>query len=160
MSVAFSSEQSAETASETILPDRAISPHPNLVTEKGLQLLNAQLAEAKASYEVAQATVDIHERRRESARPLRDIRYYEARVHSAKLMPAPSSNDLVQFGSTVTFQRGDGVPQCYQIVGEDEADPRKGTLSFVSPLARALLGKALHDECRFADQEIEILAIR
>jgi hypothetical protein len=39
MSVAFAKEESAEAASETILPDREISPHPNLVTEEGLRLL-------------------------------------------------------------------------------------------------------------------------
>ncbi len=43
MSVAFTKEDSAETASETLLPDRAVSPHPNLVTEAGLKALEFQL---------------------------------------------------------------------------------------------------------------------
>ena len=46
MSVAFTKEDSAETASETLLPDRPISPHPNLVTEAGLQALELQLQQA------------------------------------------------------------------------------------------------------------------
>ena len=55
MSVAFTKEESAETASETLLPDRPISPHPNLVTEAGLQALQTQLRAAREAYEAAQA---------------------------------------------------------------------------------------------------------
>ena len=60
LSVAFTKEESAETASETLLPDRPISPHPNLVTEAGLQALQAQLREAREAYEAAQALSLIH----------------------------------------------------------------------------------------------------
>ena len=49
MSVAFTKEDSAETASETLLPDRPISPHSNLVTEAGLKALETQLDEARAA---------------------------------------------------------------------------------------------------------------
>ncbi len=55
MSVAFVKEESAETASETLLPDRPISPHANLVTEAGLKALEAQLDAARKAYEAAQA---------------------------------------------------------------------------------------------------------
>ena len=79
MSVAFTKEESAETASETLLPDRPISPHWNLVTEKGLQALQAQLQEARAAYEAAQAIEDVNEKRRQSAVPLRDARYLTER---------------------------------------------------------------------------------
>ena len=55
MSVAFVKEESAETASETLLPDRPVSPHPNLVTEAGLKALEMQLQEARAAYDAAGA---------------------------------------------------------------------------------------------------------
>jgi transcription elongation GreA/GreB family factor len=117
MSVAFTKEDSAETASETHLPDRPISPHPNLVTESGLKALEMQLAEARGSYEAAQTIEDVNERRRQSAIPLRDMRYFSARVRTAQLVPHPASTEKVAFGATVTFRREDGRIQTYRIVG-------------------------------------------
>src|SRR5262249_5822855 len=64
LSVAFTKEESAETAAETLLPDRPISPHPNLVTGSGLKLLERQFQEARSAYEAAQTTEDVNERRR------------------------------------------------------------------------------------------------
>ena len=89
MSVAFTKEESAETASETLLPDRPISPHPNLVTATGLKALARQLEEAREAYDAAQKTEDINERRRLSAIPLRDIRYFSERVRTAQVVPDP-----------------------------------------------------------------------
>ncbi len=159
MSVAFTKEESAETASETLLPDRPISPHPNLVTQAGLKALQAQLDEARAAYEAAQAIEDVNEKRRQSAVPLRDARYLTERLRTAQVMADPASNDVVAFGSTVTFGRPDGRVQTYRIVGEDEADPKAGSISFVSPVARLLMGKAVGDVAGTGAQEIEILAI-
>ena len=159
MSVAFTKEESAETASETLLPDRPISPHPNLVTEAGLKALELQLQQAREAYEAAQRIEDINERRRQTATPLRDARYYAERVRTAKLVPNPTSNDAVTFGSTVTFNRDDGRVQKYRIVGEDEADPRAGSISYVSPVARSLMGKAVGDVVSSGSQELEIVAV-
>lgn len=159
MSVAFTKEESAETASETLLPDRPISPHPNLVTEAGLQALQAQLQQAREAYEAAQTIEDVNEKRRQSAVPLRDARYLTERLRTAQLVPNPTSNDSVAFGSTVTFSRADGRVQTYHIVGEDEADPKAGTISFVAPVARSLMGKAVGDVVGAGAQEIEILSI-
>ena len=159
MSVAFTKEESAETASETLLPDRPISPHPNLVTEAGLQALQSQLQEAREAYEAAQAIEDVNEKRRQSAVPLRDARYLTERLRTAQLVAKPESNDTVAFGSTVTFSRADGRVQTYRIVGEDEADPKAGSISFVAPVARSLMGKAVGDVVGSGAQEIEILSI-
>ena len=159
MSVAFTKEESAETAAETLLPDRPVSPHPNLVTATGLKALEDQLREAQAAYEAAQRSEDVNERRRESALPLRDTRYFAARVRTAQVMPAPASTDRVAFGSTVTFRRDDGRVQTYAIVGEDEADPKQGMISYVSPVARLLMGKSAGDVVLASGHEIEILAI-
>ncbi|WP_315701801.1 MULTISPECIES: transcription elongation factor GreA [unclassified Bradyrhizobium] len=159
MSVAFTKEESAETASETLLPDRPISPHPNLVTEAGLKALEAQLREAREAYDAAQKIEDVNERRRQAAVPLRDMRYFSARLRTAQLVPSPTSTDTVAFGSTVTFSRGDGRVQTYRIVGEDEADPKAGSISFVSPVARSMMGKAVGDVVGSGQQELEIIAI-
>jgi transcription elongation GreA/GreB family factor len=159
VSVAFTKEDSAETASETLLPDRPVSPHPNLVTEAGLKALELQLQQAREAYETAQKTEDVNERRRQAAIPLRDMRYFAARVRTAQVITNPASTHTVAFGSTVTFRRGDGRVQKYRIVGEDEADPKTGSISFVSPVARSLMGKAVGDVVGTTDQELEIISI-
>jgi transcription elongation GreA/GreB family factor len=159
LSVAFTKEDSAETASETLLPDRPISPHPNLVTEAGLKALQSRLLRAREAYDAAQKIEDVNERRRQSATPLRDARYFSARVRTAQVMAIPASTDTVAFGSTVTFRRDDGREQTYRIVGEDEADPKAGSISFVSPVARSLMGKAVGDIVVASGQELEIIAI-
>lgn len=152
-------EESAETAAETVLPDRPISPHPNLVTQTGLRALEAQLQEARKAFETANAIEDINERRRQTAIPLRDVRYLAERVRTAEVVPVPSSSEAVAFGSTVTYSREDGRVQKYRIVGEDEADPKAGSISYVSPVARLLTGKAVGDLVNLGKEELEITAI-
>lgn len=159
MSVAFTKEESAETASETLLPDRPISPHPNLVTQEGLAALELQLVSAQRAYEAAAQVEDVNERRRQTAIPLRDIRYFSERVRTAQVVPAPAAADKVAFGGTVTFVRDDGRTQKYRIVGEDEADPNAGSISYVSPVARSVLGKTVGDVVTTGRDELEIVAI-
>ncbi|THD61099.1 MAG: transcription elongation factor GreA [Bradyrhizobium sp.] len=159
MSVAFTKEDSAETASEILLPDRPVSPHPNLVTQAGFEALEHQLHQAREAYQAAQKIEDVNERRRQAAAPLRDMRYFAARVGTAQVIANPGSTDTVAFGNTVTFKRGDGRVQKYHIVGEDEADPKAGSISFVSPVARSLMGKAVGDVVDTSGQELEIIAI-
>ncbi len=159
MSVAFVKEESAETAAETQLPDRPVSPHPNLVTEAGLKALEEAARVAREACEAAQGVEDVNERRRQMAIPLRDLRYFTERLRTAHLMPAPPSADVVAFGSTVTFTRDDGREQTYRIVGEDEADPKTGSISHVAPVARLLMGKGVGEVVSFGGQELEILAI-
>ncbi|MBI1621727.1 transcription elongation factor GreA [Aquamicrobium zhengzhouense] len=159
MSVAFVKEESAEAASETILPPRPISGRPNLVTEKGLKMLQGELARAQELLEEANRVEDVNERRRMSAVPYRDAQYFAERVRTAQLIPLPASNEIVSFGHTVTFERDDGRVQTFQIVGEDEADPAQGTLSHGSPVALALLGKGVGDVARAGQHELEIIQI-
>jgi len=159
VSVAFTKEESSETAAETLLPDRPISQNPNLVTLTGLKQLQAQLDAARAAYEAANTIEDVNEKRRQQANPLRDARYFAERVRTAQVMPDPTSHEVVAFGSTVTYSRDERPPQTYRIVGEDEADPRTGTISFASPVARALMGKAVGDVVEVGEQEIEIISI-
>jgi transcription elongation GreA/GreB family factor len=157
MSVAFTKESDLE-ATAADLPDRPVSTHPNLVTAEGLAFLDAALEEARQAYASAQAQTEIHEDRTAMARATRDLRYFTARRATAQLTE-PKEKGLVVFGSTVTFDREDGRRQTFRIVGEDEADPEKGTVSYVSPLAQALLGKKVGDEAMVAGGEVEIVSI-
>ena len=135
--------------------DRPISPHPNLVTPEGLAHIEATLATLHQEHAAAQVAED----RAALARVARDLRYWAARRASAQLVPPPPDHSEVRFGSTVTIVRDDGRRQTWRIVGEDEADPARGTLSHVSPVARALIGKAVGDVVRAGNSDAEILAI-
>ncbi len=158
MSVAFTREEDVEAAA-AFLPDRPISSHPNLVTASGLAQLDGQLAAARAAYNEAQAAGGISADRAAIARAARDLRYFGARRASAQLVQPDPAAETAQFGGTVTFEREDGRRQTFRIVGEDEADAAKGSVSYVSPLARALLGKAPGAIAVVAGQEVEILAV-
>ena len=157
MSVAFTKEQDYE-ATAADLPDRPISPHPNLVTRSGLDALEAALAEARIAFATAKADGGQDLDRSALARAARDLRYYSARRASAELVESQAS-DRVSFGSKVSFERDDGRQQAYRIVGEDEADPAKGSVSYISPLARALMGKSVGESASFSGGEVEILKI-
>ena len=158
MSVAFTKEQDSEAAAAH-LPDRPVSPHPNLVTASGLAAIEAALAEARAAYSAAQAGDGVAQDRTAMARATRDLRYWSARRGNAQLMPEPVDTETARFGSTVTVEREDGTSRTYRIVGEDEADPAAGSISYVSPMARALMGKAVGDTAQVAGAEVEITAI-
>jgi transcription elongation GreA/GreB family factor len=159
VSVAFTKEQDAESAAAD-LPDRPISPHPNLVTAEGLALLDASLAAARAAYTAARGAGDIGADRTAMARATRDLRYYVARRANAQLVGAALDNEAVRFGATVEILRPDGRLQTFRIVGEDEAEPASGSISYVSPLAKALLGKGVGDGARLMGEEIEVISIR
>jgi len=158
MSVAFTRDEDHEAAAAN-LPDRPVSPHPNLVTPAGLAQLEAAFAEAKAAYTAAQTAGLINEDRTAMARATRDLRYYTARLGSAQRIDPVMAPDRVVFGCTVEILRDDDREQTFRIVGEDEADPAKGSISYVSPLARALLGKEVGDEVQVVGASLEIISI-
>jgi transcription elongation GreA/GreB family factor len=157
--VAFTREESAEAAAEVELPDRPISPHPNLVTAPGLEALTNAMRESRTAYDAAQRIADATERRRAVAVASRDMRYFADRLRTAQLVPPPTDFSGVAFGHRVTFRRDDGRRQAFRIVGEDEADPRNGSISYVSPVARALIGRAAGEIVLAGNREIEILSI-
>lgn len=132
------------------LPERPISNAPNLVTAEGLAAIEAEIAS------LTDALAAAGEDRAERARIGRDLRYWTARRGSAHVQPPPEDCSIVRFGCTVTVLRDDGRKPVFCIVGEDEADPERGTLSHVSPLARALMGKEVGDVVSVAGHELEI----
>lgn len=157
MSVAFTREEDLE-ATAADLPDRPISPHPNLVTSEGLAQIEAALAAARAAYNAAQAHGSIEADRTAMARATRDLRYWSARRATAQLVES-APDGRVRFGGAVTIEREDGRTQTWRITGEDEADPAAGSVSHVSPLAVALIGKRVGDEATVAGQTVEIVAV-
>ncbi len=158
MSVAFTREEDLEAAA-AYLPDRPVSPHPNLVTSEGLAELDRALAAARSAYATAQTASDMKADRTAMAHAARDLRYYAARRASAQVVQSDTSAGIVVFGSRVTFEREDGRRQTFRIVGEDEADAKRGSVSYVSPLARALLGRRVGDVASLSGAEIEVIAV-
>jgi transcription elongation GreA/GreB family factor len=159
MSVAFTREEDLESQAAD-LPDRPISPHPNLVTASGLAAIEQALAEAREAYATARAAGDISTDRTPMARATRDLRYWSARRATAQLSEPEPLTGQVQFGRTVEVERDDGRRQTFRIVGEDEADPAQGRISYVSPLARALMSAAVGDVVTLGGGEVEVLQVR
>ncbi|MET0137029.1 MAG: GreA/GreB family elongation factor [Sphingobium sp.] len=152
MSVAFrreSDEEHLEPKFEIPIP-----PGPNLVTARGLSLIEAKVAE----WEALVPTITDEEARKKAQR---DLRYWRTRLATAQLAPLPKG-DVVEFGCTVTIVHN-GARRTLTLVGDDEADPPSGRISFSAPLARALMGAEVGELLPFAGQEdaievVEILA--
>ncbi|CAO4140427.1 Transcription elongation factor GreB [Methylorubrum aminovorans] len=154
MSKAFVREPEDGDAVEE-LPDRLISTHPNYVTPEGL----ARMGEEVARLEAELSSLSPEQNKADHARISRDLRYWSARKNSAELVEA-FEDDVVRFGATVTLLREDDTRQTFRIVGEDEADPSAGSISYVAPLARALTGKSVGDTVTVNEHEFEIAEIR
>ncbi len=152
MSRAFVKEQDGGEAFED-LPERPVSPHTNFVTPEGLAQMEAEVARLQAAFSALEP-----EAKADEARVTRELNYWTARLGSAQLVE-PAHGDEVRFGSTVTIQREDDSRQTFRIVGEDEADPAKGSISYTSPMSRALTGKGVGDVVEVNGQEAEILEI-
>jgi transcription elongation GreA/GreB family factor len=159
MSVAFVREESAAAAQEVSLPPRAISAHPNLVTQSGFRALDQALANSQQALKAAQVIEDANGRRRALELAARDVRYFAERVASAVPQPEATDAVVVAFGSQVTILRDDDRRQTFRIVGEDEADPRGGSIAYVAPLAQRLIGKRVGETVEMEGREIEIVAI-
>lgn len=152
MSRAFVKDQ--EDAPED-LGERPISPNPNFVTERGLRLIDETVAALRK--EQAQAQHD--EDKAALARTSRDLRYWVQRRTSAQLVPPPAELKTVAFATRVDIRREDGRRQHFAIVGEDESDPGRGLIAYTSPMARALLGKAVGEFADAPGGEVEIVEI-
>jgi transcription elongation GreA/GreB family factor len=153
MSKAFTKESDDDGVLD--LPEREISSFPNLVTAQGLVLIDAEIDRHSEAHAEALAAGD----KEAAARAARELRYWTARRNSAQVQPAPAGADEVVFGSAVNILREDGRRSSFRIVGEDEADPSRGLLSWVSPLAREMMGKGVGEEIEAGATEAKIVAI-
>jgi len=118
------------------LPDRPVSTHPNFVTAEGLAAIERTLSRFEAASKAAIAKND----RTAIAATQRELRYWNARRSTAQIVEPAADKSKAHFGATVTVRREDGRAQTFRIVGEDEAEPARGTVSYVCPLGRAVLG--------------------
>jgi transcription elongation factor GreB len=162
MSRAFVKDDTDNGAGE--IADLPQSPHPNYVTPRGLAQLKERLAAAQARRRELLEAGEGGGNDLALANVARDIRYLEARIERAiPVDPAAQPHDEVAFGARVRVADEKGAEREFAIVGEDEADAEHGSVSWVSPLAKALIGAAVGDEIVWrrpaGDVALEVLAI-
>lgn len=157
MSKAFTRE-SDEAPVEGPLAIRARLPPGvrNYITQKGAERLKERLTElvqkrAGASLNPEQANLDTA------------IKNLQQILDSVVIAQAPADPQKVAFGATVTVRYEDDMEESFQIVGIDEADPENGAISWISPLARALVSHRVGDKIRFrapeSDREMIIVSV-
>jgi transcription elongation GreA/GreB family factor len=139
---------------EEVLP-RPLSIHPNYVTLNGLHQIERLLAKYEAAHEAAVS----NENKTAIDLTARELIYWSSRKNTAILVPDVSNPQQVQFGTTMRVKRHDGRIQKFRVVGEDEAEPSASTISYVSPSARAVMGRSVGDYVEIAGDETKILAI-
>jgi transcription elongation GreA/GreB family factor len=154
MSRAFVKESDG-TEVDRDLPELRVSPHRNLVTRQGYEVIEAETRRLGEALAAARADGDGSA----AARHARDLRYWASRRGNAEIVPPPPDYDSVRFGTLVTLGHDDGRRKRYRIVGEDEAAPATGTISWVSPLATALLGLGVGDDVTVGGDRWVVLAI-
>lgn len=129
------------------IPERPISSELNYVTPNGLKLLHEKIDGLEKERENLKQKKDDSIAKQKIAIIERDMRYFSARVESAILTTAKNENQsVVLFGAKVTIEDNEGKISIFEIVGEDEADIHKGKVSYLSPLAEALIGAMLGEE--------------
>lgn len=145
------------------LPDRPQSPHTNYVTPAGLRQLQVLKTELAARLDQSLEEGQLADPQ-ERAILQRDLRYYQERLNRAVLVESGRPGGRVRFGATVEVRDESGAVETYTLVGEDEADPSQGKVSWVSPLGEALLNAELGDEVLWrrpaGTMRLEILGIR
>lgn len=161
MSRAFTRE--SDDGDAPALPDMPLSEHPNYVTPRGLAQLRARLQLATTRRDALKASTDTLSQQNELVPLERELRWLHARVNSAievDLLSQPQ--DRVAFGAIVTVDSTEGE-QRYCIVGEDEAEAEQHRVSYLSPLAQALLGAQIGDEVDWkrpaGDLRVEVVSI-
>ena len=147
VSKAFTSEETVDTP-EVVAPRAPLPPGvTNYVTARGLALLRAELTHLRASRAPAARIAEL-EQRLASAIPVD---------------PSTQAQDEVRFGATVGVRSTSGAERRYQLVGIDEADPQRGKVAFIAPIARALLGKRVDDSAAVrtpqGEDELTVISI-
>lgn len=163
MSRAFVKEADDNLPSDE-LPERPQSPHPNYVTPKGLEQLHARAHALQAERDQL-AALDEPMARTRLLEVKRDLRYFQGRIERAILVdPAEQPKDEVHFGARVEIEDASGARSAYHIVGEDEADVHAGSISWASPLGKALIGLKAGDTFSWnrggKTQDVAVIGIR
>jgi len=160
VSKAFTRE-SDESGDDEIPPTRPSVPPgtTNYITPQGAERLTQRLD-------------NLLEKRRQSLdAPSSDHRKLDATIRalqqtlSSVVVAQPSSNpEKVVFGTSVRIRHQNGEEETYRIVGVEEADPESGSISWLSPLARALVSRKVGDKAPFRTpaglDELTVLSIK
>lgn len=162
MSRAFVKEDDLEHAGD--LPERLQSEHPNYVTPAGLAQLQQQAAELEQQRQQLAPQQDDPVVRQQRAVVERDLHYLQGRLERAiPIDPASQQQDVILFGAVVEVEDENGEAYTFAIVGEDEADIHQHKVSWVSPLAGALIGHKVGESVTWkrpaGDLELEIISI-
>jgi transcription elongation factor GreB len=163
MSRAFVKEPDGDQVSDD-QPEWPISQHTNFVTPFGLQQLKTRRGELTAHQDALKANKDSMSSKTELAQLGRELRYLVSRITTAKVVQVPQDKTMVKIGAFVCVIDENDKEYQFTIVGEDEADIKQGKVSWISPLAKALLGRKLDDEVVWkrpnGDLIVEIATIR
>ena len=154
MSRAFVKEGAANDQMD-VLPDRPVSLARNLVTMRGLRMIEHQVAARKSELAHATSAAD----RAAIARASRELRYWQARLDGSELSEPDAATEQVVFGTAVRLRLQDGRMVTYRIVGEDEAAPEDGRIAWTAPVARSLLGAEIGEIRRLPAGPAEVVAI-
>ena len=154
MSRAFVKESDGADGEE--LAELQVSPHRNLVTAEGLRQIEETVERLRAELSAGRAADD----RAAIKRIQRDLRYWVERQRTAELAHPATLGGKARFGSTVVLALPGAGELAYRIVGEDEADPANGKISYMSPIARRLIGTAAGDLIELPGGAAEILEVR
>jgi transcription elongation factor GreB len=152
-----------------VLPELAVSAHPNWVTATGYAQLQARVTTLESekrgrlpaigAQSASTNPLDMPTDAASLAHIERDLRYFRARLATARVVEPAGSPTSVRFGVSVELAYVDGKARRYRIVGEDEADPSSGLISWVSPLARALEGAEPGDRLAVPGGEVEVVSV-
>jgi transcription elongation factor GreB len=163
VSKAFTRE-SDDSNPEEIQPFRPQLPAGtrNYITREGADRLKQRvkdLLERKQALATISNEAGADQRKIELA-----IRRLQQILDSVVVAEVPVDQERVAFGATVMVQHGNGEEAAYHIVGVDEADPEHGAISWISPLARALLSRRAGDKVPFqspaGDEKLTIMTVR
>ena len=167
MSKAFTRELD-ESADEDIRPLRPQLPPGtrNYITPAGARRLKERLDEllnkkqgAARAKTADSVVISEGEQRKLEGR----IRNLQQVLQSVMVAEPPADKEKVCFGATVAVRRNNEGEEVYRIVGVEESDPEHGDISWISPLARALLSRRAGDKVQFrspaGEQELSILSI-
>jgi transcription elongation factor GreB len=161
MSRAFVKEDDASGDAELPLPQR---DHPNYMTPAGFAALQSRLQQLYQSSPPPGTDADLEQTANDQQRR-REIRLTEWQLQTAQVIAAPAAPvSEVRFGAWVSLRDPSGTLQTIRIVGADEVCIERGEVSWVSPLAHALLGRSAGDSVIWERPdglvELEVVEVR
>lgn len=159
MSRAFVKENDLEHAGIDI-PERPVSNERNYVTPNGLKELQEKLNSLDSERQLLKE-LESSNSKQKKLRIERDLRYFSSRLKSAILVdPSNQDKNIVLFSAIVEVLSSKNKKYKFEIVGEDEANIKLSKISYLSPLAKSLIGSRIEDEVIWnKSPEQEILTI-